>query len=173
MERFINKQTWEFEVSYVADVKDDGDARDVSLEPENVIGVTELFCDGVWDSEDITGQPHPTTNPHILSVIDRIAGMLAAAQNPMTPEAIYDEAHRKIIGSKNPFAAALEMIDQVYSHLQNQYMSKDYREVIALSLIRNIVQIFEAEISKTPTKPLMENGAPTYTDPTTGFITWE
>lgn len=99
--------------------------------------------------------------------------MLAAAQNPMTPEAIYDEAHRKIIGSKNPFAAALEMIDQVYSHLQNQYMSKDYREVIALSLIRNIVQIFEAEISKTPTKPLMENGAPTYTDPTTGFITWE
>lgn len=56
MERFINKQTWEFEVSYVADVKDDGDARDVSLEPENVIGVTELFCDGVWDSEDITGR---------------------------------------------------------------------------------------------------------------------
>jgi len=173
MERFINKQTWEFEVSYVADVHENGDARDVSLEPENVIGVTELFCAGVWDSEEITGEPHPTTNPHILSVIDRIAGMLDAAQNPITPEAIYDEAHRKIVGSKNPHAAALEMIDQAYSHLQNQHMSKEYREVIALSLIRNIVHIFEAEITKTPIKPLQQNGAPTYTDPTTGFITWE
>lgn len=51
--RFINKQTFQFEVQYLVESETKWDAQDEPLNGLNIISISDIDTDRPWDSEEL------------------------------------------------------------------------------------------------------------------------
>jgi len=59
MPKYINKQTFEFEVQFLVEADDSWGAQDEPLSGMNIVSISSLNTDKPWDSEEIDDADAP------------------------------------------------------------------------------------------------------------------
>lgn len=84
MPKYINKQTFEFEVEFVVEAENEWDALGEPLNGLNIISISAMNTDRPWTSEDIGWVPVPSiskeTKNQLTKMLDEMIRLADDAQ---------------------------------------------------------------------------------------------
>lgn len=94
MPKYINKQTFEFEVEFVVEAENQWDAQGEPLNGLNIVSISAMNTDRPWTSEDIGWVPAPSiskeTKNQLTKMLDEMIRLADEAQEVSTRE-IYEK----------------------------------------------------------------------------------